>query len=329
MSDLILCGVVWFLVLYAIQRGYRKIGRVKQPVLLMWSIFILLGFVFTIRSEWISQTIDGQFHQMPVASWLCGLLLIIVIILYTRIMQKLVQEKPGTYHYWKRYDWLPYLPIGSLFFYFSVLGLALAGDLSKLEFFYGARFVFELQVLFSTALMFLPINIQVARHEKNYPMRVRHCSLVALCGVCILYALLNILAIPFILVTGHTNEFPHLIPRATLVMLCLLIEIAPTRVISFTVVPPKMYRLYRIKRVEKKLSRYVSFKREPLSRQLLFGILELDMSTYRAVINIFDNYRKLAVNGYGNSKFYKQLEAISHEDTDLRDLVRELSRVNA
>lgn len=191
-------------------------------------------------------------------------------------MQRLVQEKPDIYRYWKEFDWLPYLPIVSLFFYFMVLGLALAGRLSSLEFFYGARFVFEVQMLLSIALMFLPINAQVVKQEKIYPMRVRHCSIVVMCLVCGLYGILNIVSIPFILATGQVNSLPHLIPRATVVTLCLMIEIIPTRVLSFTVIPPKLYRLYRIKRVERKLNQFIVFKREPFNRHLLTGILELD-----------------------------------------------------
>ena len=328
MSDLILCVVVWLLVFYAIRRGYRKTGRVIQPALLTWLIFILLGIVMTIRAQPISQMIDSQFDEMGVASWLCGLLLILIIILYTRITQRLVHEKPDIFRYWVRFSWLPYLPIASLAFYLGVLALALTGKLSKLEFFYGARFVFETQVLFSTALMFLPINLQVVKQEKIYPMRVRHCSIVVMCLVCGLYAILNIVSIPFILATGHINSLPHLVPRATLVMLCLMIEVAPTRLISFTVIPPKLCRLYLIKRVERKLNRYIPFKREPFYRHVFSGILELDMSTYRAVINILENYRKLEANGYGNMKLYSQLAAISQEDTTYKDLVRGLCRVS-
>jgi hypothetical protein len=167
------------------------------------------------------------------------------------------------------------------------------------------------------------------RHEEVGPMRLKHRATLVLCGTYAASALVALLLIPPILLTGQPNIGPHLVPRGTISFVCLLVLLAPHRWLVYASLPRRWYWCARLRRLEARLRAHVPFQAEPLRWRELFHLPAVDLMIYVAVINVLDYYRELTPDDPWGRGFYEQVDRIVRQDLEYDPLMIALSRVRS
>lgn len=330
MSDLLLPIFYWPFLIYAMYRGYQHTHLVDRATLLTWLVFIALGMVLVFRSDVALHAMDDLFKSVPVSIWVNAFWKIIALTSYSMILWDVVNKESSVQNPRLYHKGLIYVggPITTILIS-GILAAGFLNMLADLQTHYWIELAAEFYLMMQLAFVFTPINWRLYKQEQVYPMRVKEMTLVVFSVVSALASLLTVLFVPPILITGVINPYPELIPRAAVGVVCLIIILIPHRWISYSLVPLKLYRLYNIKRIERRLEWYIGIRKERFSLPKLFEATYLDMAIYRSVINILDNYRQLPAWGYDRLPVYTQLEKLMSQNTTYTELVRAMSRVHS
>lgn len=329
MSDLLLPIFYWPFLIYAMYRGYHHTHLIDRATLLTWLVFIALGMVFVFRRDAALSAMDDLFEGVPVSIWANAFWKIVALTSYSMILWDVVNkessvQEPRPYH--KRLIY-----IGAPVTTFLISGILAAGFLNVLSDFqahYWIEFLAEFYLMMQLAFVFTPINWRLYKQEQVYPMQVKEMTLVVFSVISASASLMTVLFVPSILFTGKANPYPDLIPRAAVGVVCLIIILIPHRWIAHSLIPLKLYRLYNIKRIERRLGRYIGIRKERFALPKLFEATYLDMAIYRSVINILDNYRELQLWEYDRLPIYTELEKLMKQNSTYPELVRAMSRVH-
>lgn len=327
MTDIQLCVLAWIVILLSIVRGYRKSRTVDRFALLTWSIFVAIGLVFTFKTPLVAHAIDDRFGDYPVAYWLKTLATLAAVLFYSISLQEFTTHdaallrRAGYHRAVIRLAWIVILAL-SLLLAASVLHV-----LSYRQARFAMKWVLEGYMLLHIVPIFIPVNRRVLRHEQVEPMRLKHIATLVLCVTYALSAVITLVSVPPIIVTGQINPGPGLVPRHMIGLVCLLIMLVPHRWLVLYRVPEQVMRYLKLAALERRLAEQVPFTCEPVHWWQVLRPRYPEMATYVTVINILDHYRRLDMDDPAGATLYRQIDAVIPANPDYDDLVRAMSRV--
>jgi hypothetical protein len=206
-TELLISILIWAMVLYNIRRGYRQQRRVDRYAVLTWVIFVSIGLTLTARSSFLIRLLGT-----PVTYWLKSTATLTAAASYGYCLPIFIRLSPDIYRLRRYHYWLLALAPVIAGAITITLGLNLAGKVAYQPAHYLIKLLLEAYLLTLLTLWFIPINWQVFQREQVAPMRVKQAALLVMCVTYALNALLSVIFIPPILVTGHANPGPELVP---------------------------------------------------------------------------------------------------------------------
>jgi hypothetical protein len=325
-SELILSGVIWTMIVYSIQRGYRQQRRVDRYALLTWGIFVSIGVTLTARTPLLSQRLDGKLGDEPVTYWLKMMATLSAGVCYALSLKLFAEQSPDIYPLRRYHRWLLALAPGIAGAMSVVLAVGLDRRLSYLQTRYLIKLLLEPYMFLLIVLWFIPVNRKVYWQEQVTPMRVKHAATLVLCAAFALSSLLAMIFVPPILFTGHVNPGPALVPRHLIGAICLIVMLAPHRWIVLAGLPIRLLRYRRVTKLEHKLGKLVPMPHESLQWRRLLQPGYVDLATYVAVVNILDNYWQLLELKPPPNDLYRQLSELTLHHQEYDDLVRAMEQ---
>ncbi|MBI5960347.1 MAG: hypothetical protein HY866_16525 [Chloroflexi bacterium] len=324
MADLVLSLVIWVLVITSIRRGLRQSKPVDRYALLTWTIFISIAIAVSMRVESLAAVINRPFGGRPAAHWLSVTFSLNVAVCYALSLHILARDRQIPRQSEKLHLALIYCAPLVFVLMVLVMALRLAGQITVLSTFYMLRWLLEVYALPLIVRVFIPINTWLFRHELVAPMRVRHLAMLVFCWTCAASAVLAILFIPPILLTGVDNPLPSLVPRAMVAGGCLFVILIPHHWMIRLSLPLQLYRYFRVAAFESYLQRQVFFEREPFRWRHILRPQYVEGMTYVSVINLLDHYEELKPHDPWRQRIEKLLLQYSNYD----DLIKALGSVN-
>jgi len=283
--------------------------------------------VFTFKTPLVTDTIDELFGAYPVAYWLKTLATLAAVLFYSISLREFTtHDAPlirlaGYHRAVIRLAWTVIAAL-SLLLVASVLHM-----LSYRQARFTMKWVLEGYMLLHMGPVFIPVNRRVLHHEQVEPMRLKHIATLVLCVTYAVSAVITLVSVPPIIVTGRLNPGPELVPRHVIGLVCLLIMLVPHRWLVLYRVPEQVRRYLKLAALERRLAEQVPFTREPVRWWQVLRPRYPEMATYITVINILDHYRRLDVNDPASAALFRRIDAVIPANPDYDDLVRAMSRV--
>jgi len=321
-TELLISLLIWAMVFYNIRRGYRQQRRVDRYAVLTWVIFVSIGLTLTTRSSFLIHLLGT-----PVNYWLKSTATLTAAASYGYCLPIFIRLSPEIYRLRRYHYWLLALAPGFAGAMATILELNLAGELAYQPAHYLIKLLLEAYLLTLLTLWFIPINWQVFQREQVVPMRVKQVALLVMCATYALNAVLSVIFIPPILITGHVNPGPELVPRPAIGVLCLLVILVPHRWILSAGLPVRLYHYRRVAALERKLATLVPMSQESLQWRLVLRPAYLDLATYVTVINILDNYLYLLDREPPEWELYEQIRSLVQPHSEYADLVKAMERI--
>jgi len=327
-TEIILGLLVWTFVFYGIYRGYQRERKIDQYAVAVWAIFVSLGLVYTFRIEAVQPFIDSYFDDEPVTFLASLLAVVTATAAYSIALKWLVTQSPEVRQVQRLHLWLIRAAPGILLALLVLMAAHLAGWFSAFQFRYQAKWIEEGYGLLQSALVFVPINRQMVRQERVFPMRVKHRTTLVLTSTFAVSAAFSVVCIPPILITGHENLGPYLIPRGPIAALCLVIILMPHRWLTLLLLPRRLRCYARLAALEGRLSECVTLRRERLAWWRFFSPAYVEMAIYVKLINILDHYRRADRSDPWANQLYAQIRAPLPHQADYDELVEVLCRIS-
>lgn len=327
-TEIILGLLVWIFVFYSIYRGYRRERKVDHYAVAVWTIFVSLALVYTFRVKAVQPFIDGYFNDRPVTFLASLLAVVTATAAYSITLKWLVIQSPEVYRLRQSHRWLIRFTPGIVLALLLLMAAHLTGWISAFLFSYLTKWIEEGYGLLQSALVFVPINRQMVRQERVFPMRIKHRTTLALTSTFAISAAFSVVFIPLILITGHENPGPYLIPRGPIAALCLVIILMPHRWLTLLLLPRRLRCYARLSAIEGRLSEHVTLRRERMAWWRFFSPAYVEMAIYVRLINILDHYRRADRSDPWADQLYAQLRAPLPRQADYDELVEVLCRIS-
>jgi hypothetical protein len=246
---------------------------------------------------------------------------------YSITLKWVVERSPQIYPLRRCHLWLIYAAPAIILFILLLMAVYLDGHLSSFRVQYLMKWLVEGYGLLQSTLVFVPINTQMFRQERVFPMRVKHLTTLVLTVTFAISAAFSVIFIPPILLTGHENPGPYLIPRGPIAALCLVIILVPHRWLALLLLPRRLRRYARLAALERRLAGLVTLRRERLDWWRLFRPEYVEMAIYVTLINILDNFRRADRADPRGCELYAQIQVLLPLYADYDDLVEAICRV--
>lgn len=324
MIDVALGGLVWGFIVYGMRRGYRQARRLDRYVLITWVIFISLGVVYTLRIQAVQPVIDACFHDYPVTFVVSLLAVLAATVAYSLSLKWLVQRSPDLYR--SRWFHTPLIRSApsTVCLLLTLLAVHIAGYLSSFRTQHLMKWLVEGYGLLQSALVFVPINAAMFRQERVFPMRVKHLATLVLCATFALSAACFVVLLPSMVVTQKPYEGKHVVPRAPIAVVCLVIILVPHRWLTVLLLPSLLRCYARLAALERRIGTLVDIRREPLTMQQAVHAQRIEMAIYIVVINILDHYQRVDLADPRGCELVGQIEALWPRCADYDELVEGL-----
>jgi hypothetical protein len=329
MTDFLLFAIMWGLVVYSIQRGYRKERRIDRFAMITWSIFVFLALVCTFRIPAVEAFIDERLSGYPVAYLLNALSTLAAAVLYSVslvILDRGLQQDSLLGRFQR---WFVYAAPVSATLLLSALWASVTGLMSHEESLHLMRFGLSAYLLVLVTVVFIPANWWMFRRENVFPMRLKHLAMLVGLATYASGAVTTVILVPRHLAMGKGPTDFGASFRVVVGGMCFMVILLPHRWIALCLFPVKLYRYFRVVTLERKIGALIVIRREPVPWRLLLHPQHLEMATYIAVINILDHYRRLEQSTASGQAIYAQIEHLLPQNPEYDDLVKAIGRVAA
>jgi hypothetical protein len=329
MIDFLLFAIMWGLVIYSIQRGYRKERRIDRFAIITWSIFVFLALVCTFRIPAVEASIDEHLAGYKVAYLLNALSTIAAAVLYSVslvLLDRGIQQDTllGRFQRWFIYA----APVTATLL-LAALWASVTDLMSREESLHLMRFGLSAYLLLLVTAVFIPANWWMFRRENVFPMRLKHLAMLVGLATYASGAIMTVILVPHYLATGDGPTDFGATFRAIVGGICFIAILLPHRWIALCLSPVKLYRYFRVVSLERKIGALFVIRREPVPWRQLLRPQHLEMATYITVINILDHYRRLEHCNTSGQAIYAQIELLLPQNPEYDDLVKAIGRVAA
>jgi hypothetical protein len=158
-------------------------------------------------------------------------------------------------------------------------------------------------------------------------MRVKHLMILILTSTFGISTAFSTVCIPPILLTGHENPGPYLIPRGAISAVCVAIFLIPHHWLALLALPRRLYLYVRLSSLENQLLELVVLRRKRLRWRHMLCLDKVDMAIYIITINILDHYRRADLRDPLGCELYAKIQVLLAQEVGYDEFVEALCHV--